>query len=98
MQILDVPGGNVWDRRALQCKTQWSKEPVMTTTGRKPSSTLYADRFTRQWVVRDPEGKFWIVTADDSARATQCDRFFSTEETEFEPVPGHYKHLLGVTN
>jgi len=69
----------------------------MTTTGRKPSSTLYVDRDTQQWVVRDPEGEFWIVTTDDSARTTLRERFFPTEETELEPVPGHYKHMLGIT-
>ena len=70
----------------------------MTTPGRKPSSTLYVDRFTRQWVVRDPEGRFWTVPGDDSARATPRERFFPTEETELQPVPGHYKHMLGITN
>jgi hypothetical protein len=77
--------------------TPWLKELVMTTPGRKPLSTLYADRFTRQWVVRDPEGRFWTVPGDDSALANQRERFFPTEETELEPVPGHYKHMLGIT-
>ena len=70
----------------------------MTTTVRKPFSALYVDRFTSQWVVRDPEGKFWTVPGDDSARATQRERCIPTEETELEPVPGHYKHVVGITN
>ena len=69
----------------------------MTTAGRKPLSTLYADRLTRQWVVRDPEGRFWTVPSDRSAPAIQRERFFLTEETELEPVPGHYKHMLGIS-
>lgn len=70
----------------------------MMTAGRKPSSTLYVDRVTSQWVVRDTEGEFWIVTAEVGARATSRERFSPTEETELEPVPGHYKHMLGITN
>jgi hypothetical protein len=69
----------------------------MTTPERKPSSTLCVDHFTKQWVVRDPEGRFWIVPGDGSAPAKQPERFFPTEDTELEPVPGHYKHMLGIT-
>jgi hypothetical protein len=69
----------------------------MTTPGRKPSSTLYVDRFTSQWIVRDPEGRFWTVPGDGSARANQRECFFPTEETELEFVPGHDKNMLGIT-
>jgi hypothetical protein len=74
------------------------KVNVMTTSGRKPLFTLFVDRFTSQWVVRDAEGRFWMVPSEDSACAAQPERFFPTEDTEPEPVPGHYKHMLGITN
>jgi hypothetical protein len=70
----------------------------MTTPGRKPSSTLHVDRLTSQWVVRDPEGRFWTVPGDGSACADRRERFFPTEETELEPGPGHYKDMLGITH
>jgi hypothetical protein len=70
----------------------------VTTTGRKPVSTLYVDRSTKQWVIYDTEGRFWIVTGDGGVRGNERERFFPTEETELELVPGHYKHMLGIAN
>ena len=94
-----VPGENGRGRRATpQRQPQRLKEPVTATTGRKPSSTLYVDRFTGQWIVRDPEGEFWTVPGSENARVTQRERFFPAEQTELEPVPGHYKHMLGISN
>ena len=56
---------------------------------------LYIDRSQQQWVVRDPEGNFWIVpTADDGWEQRQP--YNATEESELEPIPSHYKHALGL--
>lgn len=74
------------------------KEWVMTTIARKPLSTLYVDRSTKQWIVRDAEGKFWIVPGDDRVPGNQHEPFLPTEGTELELVPGHYKHMLGISN
>ena len=58
-------------------------------------AAVFVERVTRQWVVLDPEGNFWILPAsDDPWRGRQP--FEPTEETGLEPVPGHYKHVLGV--
>jgi len=64
------------------------------TPGRRRAA-VFVERVTRQWVVLDPEGNFWILPAsDDPWRGRQP--FEPTEETGLEPVPGHYKHVLGV--
>jgi hypothetical protein len=66
----------------------------MTLTIRKQMG-IFVDRASQQWVVRDYDGNFWIVpmTANpwDDRRP-----FVPTEETELEPVPGHYKSMLGL--
>ncbi len=61
----------------------------------KPHITLYVDRSSQQWVVLDREGNFWILPNVDNPwdqRQPLC----PTEETELEPVPGHYKYMLGL--
>ncbi len=64
-------------------------------TARKCVMALYADRASQQWIVRDPDGNFWIIPlADDPWKHREP--FHPTEETDLEPVPGHYKHLLGL--
>jgi hypothetical protein len=45
--------------------------------------------------VLDPEGNFWIVPSGDGSRDHR-QPFHPTEETDLEPVPGHYKYLLGL--
>lgn len=62
---------------------------------RKPTTGLYVDRASGQWVVRDTEGNFWTLpctaTPWDSRRP-----FSPAEETDLEAVPGHYKFMLGL--
>jgi hypothetical protein len=66
----------------------------MTTLTKQPVA-LFVDQLRRQWIVRDPEGRFWILpSADDPWEHRQP--FFLTEETELEPIPGHYKDTLGL--
>jgi hypothetical protein len=62
---------------------------------RKRAATLYVDKATQQWVVRDPEGNFWSLPSTDNAW-DQRQPFTPAEETELEPVPGHYKGMLGL--
>jgi hypothetical protein len=64
-------------------------------TVRKQATALYVDRSSRQWVVRDGEGNFWIVPSTDNPWDDR-QPFSPAEETELEPVPGHYKHMLGL--
>ncbi len=57
---------------------------------------LYVDRARpEQWVVRDHQGRFWRVPSGDDAWERRRP-FVPTEETELEPVPGHYKYMLGL--
>jgi hypothetical protein len=57
---------------------------------------IYVDRTcTEHWIVRDPEGNFWIVPSVENP--WECRRPFQpTEETELQPIPGHYKFMLGL--
>jgi hypothetical protein len=66
------------------------------TPGRRPLATLFVDRSTKQWIVCDAEGSFWIVPSDDRVPGNQRKPFFPAEGTELEFVPGHYKHMLGI--
>jgi hypothetical protein len=64
-------------------------------TDRKRVGGLYVEKGSQQWVVLDPEGNFWIVPSGDSPWEHR-QPFRPTEETELEPVPGHYKYMLGL--
>lgn len=64
-------------------------------TVRKQKVDIYVDRSRQQWVVRDPEGNFWIVPLTDTPWDDR-QAFFPAEETDLEPVPGHYKYVLGL--
>jgi hypothetical protein len=69
------------------------KEVVMETAT-KSLVSLFVDRTSPEgWVVRDPEGNFWLVPPVDSPWENRRP-FYPTEEMELEPVPGHYKYLL----
>ena len=64
-------------------------------TVRKRTSAVYVDRSSGQWVVRDADGTFWILPPTDAPWEDR--QPFSPEaETELEPVPGHYKYMLGI--
>ena len=57
---------------------------------------LYVDRSLPDcWVVRDPDGEFWMVPVGDKA----WDRrrpYTLKEDAQLESIPGHYKYLLGI--
>lgn len=56
---------------------------------------LFVDRSSQHWIVRDPDGNFWLVPpADDAWEKRQP--FEPSEEMQIEPVPGHYKYMLGL--
>jgi hypothetical protein len=62
---------------------------------RKRKASLFVDRSTRNWVVQDPEGALWIIRAIEEAWEHR-EPYVPADETELEPVPDHYKSLLGV--
>lgn len=64
-------------------------------TVRKQVVGIYVDRSTRNWVIRDADGKLWILPSTDNPWDDR-QPFTPAEETELEPVPGHYKSLLGL--
>jgi hypothetical protein len=70
-------------------------ERIMVTL-RKNMVTLYVDRSSGQWVVLDPDGRFWIVSSVAENPWDQRQPFQPGEDTELELVPGHYKHMLGL--
>lgn len=56
---------------------------------------LFVDRTSQQWIVRDGEGRLWIVpVGDEPWRRRQP--FEPVADTDLEPVPGHYKSTLGL--
>ena len=56
---------------------------------------LYVDKASRRWIVRDAEGNFWSLPSTDNPW-DERQPFIPAEETELEPVPGHYKYMLGL--
>ena len=60
---------------------------------RKCAVALYVERSTQKWIVRDPDANFWIVPSVEDAWDHR-EPFQPTEDTDLEPVPGHYKYLL----
>ena len=70
-------------------------EETNMITVRRPTVALYVERSSQQWVVRDPEGNFWIVPSVENSWDNR-QPFYPTEETELEPVPGHYIYMLDL--
>jgi hypothetical protein len=70
----------------------------MTMTGTKPLLALFVNRSNQQWIVQDPDGNFWTVPSVEENPWNKRQPFYPTEETELEPVPGHYKYMLGLPN
>ena len=58
--------------------------------------TLFVDRSSQQWIVLDRDGNYWIVPSANENPWNQRQPYFPTAETELEPVPGHYKYMLGI--
>jgi hypothetical protein len=62
----------------------------------KPVVSLYVDKSTPEhWIVRDQDGQFWMVPPGEKC----WDRrqpFHPTEETGLDPIPAHYKYMLGL--
>lgn len=62
---------------------------------RKHLVSLFVDHSTQRWIVRDPDGQFWILPVGDAAWEYR-EPFQPTEGMDLEPVPGHYKSLLNL--
>lgn len=56
---------------------------------------IYVDKANQQWVVRDGEGEFWVLPMTENPWENRRP-FVPGEDTDLEPVPGHYKYMLGL--
>jgi hypothetical protein len=65
------------------------------TTIQKYVVAIFVDKLSQQWVVRDADGNFWLLPAVDNPWEHR-QPFDPTEETELEPIPGHYKYMLDL--
>jgi hypothetical protein len=62
----------------------------------KSISGLYVDKSCReQWIVRDHQGRFWTVPPGVNSWERR-QPFQPSESTELEPIPAHYKYMLGL--
>jgi hypothetical protein len=64
-------------------------------TVRKQVVAIYVDRSNGQWVVRDAEGDFWALPTAENPWDHRRP-FVPTDDNELEPVPKHYKYMLGL--
>ena len=60
---------------------------------RRPTTALFVDRGSQRWIARDADGNFWIVPMTDNPWNDR-QPFNPDDETELEPIPGHYKSML----
>lgn len=65
-------------------------------TLRTNATTLYVNRSTQQWIVRDGDGNLWTVPTGKERPWDRRQPFTPAEDTELELVPGHYKSMLGL--
>jgi hypothetical protein len=73
--------------------TQEEWEMISSTSCK---AAIFVDRTcTEHWIVRDPEGNFWIVPPVENAWEAR-QPFQPTEESELEAIPGHYRSMLGL--
>jgi hypothetical protein len=64
-------------------------------TLRKQQVALFVEKSSQQWIVQDPDGNFWVLPSVENPWDHR-QPFQLTEESELEPVPGHYKYMLGL--
>lgn len=57
--------------------------------------TIFVDRVGNQWIVRDAQGLFWSLPVGEEPWQRR-EPFDPAEDAQLEPVPGHYKYLLGL--
>jgi len=65
------------------------------TALREQSVSIYVDRSSRRWIIRDPDGRFWSLTSIEPAWDHR-QPFTPNDDTDLEAVPGHYKDMLGL--
>lgn len=59
--------------------------------------SLYVDKgLPDHWIVRDTDGRFWIVPTVVGAWKKR-EPFQPSEDAELQPVPAHYLYMLDIT-
>jgi hypothetical protein len=81
----------------LKALNEFTMEELIMMERRRRTFTLYVDRSSQQWIVQDLEGQFWIVPGNEEDAWNHRQPFCPTDETELERIPGHYKHMLGLS-
>jgi len=80
--------------RATQSEVVERRPPGSGPVAPQMKLTLFVRRASKQWVVRDSDGEFWILPSDNENPWDQRQPFTPTEENELEPIPGHYRYLF----
>ena len=80
---------------SLSSESDFEREGGTMLATRRGSVALYVDRATQQWVVRDPDGEFWLLPSVDDCWEHR-EPFQLTEEAELEIIPGHYRYMLNL--
>jgi hypothetical protein len=60
---------------------------------RRCTVSLFVDKTTNQWIVRDPEGQYWMLPSGEDAWE-QRQPYQPGEDAELVVVPRHYQYLL----
>jgi hypothetical protein len=93
------PGGKGGIPNRISCvstsASEYNLKERNVRTIRRPTVALFVDRSSRRWIVRDPEGNYWFLPLVDDPWDHR-EPYQPTDEAELEPIPGHYKDLLGL--
>ena len=65
-------------------------------TLKKQMASLFVDKSNQRWVVRDPDGDFWILPPTENPWDHREPFDPTAEEIDLEPVPGHYKYMFDL--
>lgn len=76
------------------------EETAMTVMQHKTTITkerirLFVDRSNMSWIVMDSQGQYWVLSNEQNPWEHRT-AYQPDESTRLEPVPGHYKTMLGV--
>jgi hypothetical protein len=88
------------DQRAVRFgrerrQTRVLKERIVVEPAKRQRVSIFVDRSRHQWVVLDRDGNYWTVPSTENAWELR-QPFQFAEDTELEPIPGHYKPALGL--
>lgn len=66
------------------------------TTSSAPQLSIFVHKSRQQWIVRDSAGNFWIVPSVENPWQHREPFELTEDDTDLEPVPGHYRYLLEI--